>query len=75
MGTDSDLIKRLLLDIHGQMPQIESRLGSIEADLATHIKRTELLEVEVKYLHKQVNIAHGAIALVTFAAAVWKHFA
>ena len=71
----NDLERRLLLDIHAEMPKISSRLGSIEADLATHMKRTEILEEETKYLHKQINLAHGGILLISFAAALWRYFA
>lgn len=72
---DRALERQLLIEIHSQMPEIANRLGAIEADLAHHIKRTELLEGEVKYLHKQVNLAHGAIALISFVVMIWKLFA
>lgn len=72
--SDRELERKLLLDIHAALPVISERLGAIEADLAYHIKRTELLETEVKYLHKQINIAHGAIALLTFGLGAYKVF-
>ena len=66
---DIDIID-IILDIHKDMSTTKSDMAYIKADLREHMKRTAQMEVEVKYLHRQVNLAHGAVALITLAGVI-----
>jgi hypothetical protein len=60
----------ILLDILKQMAVMNASIARIEVDVANHIKRTNIIETEVKYLHRQINIAQGAIALISLIAII-----
>lgn len=64
----------LILDLHKELAIAREHLGALRADMRTHIKRTDQVEVELKYLHKHVAMAQGAIALVGVLAAWAKFF-
>lgn len=68
---DDTRVVDLILDIHKDLAVMTAHMAEIKADMRTHIKRTDQVEVEVKYLHKQINLAHGAIALVGFAITLY----
>jgi predicted nuclease with TOPRIM domain len=73
-----DLLKDLVIKTHEELIDIRKDIGEIKEDLAFHIARTNQLEnraeviekefeesrKDIKKLLKQVNMAHGAIALV-----------
>lgn len=66
-------VHELLLKIHEDMATIKSDIVFIKEDLKEHMRRTALLEGELRSVTKRVNIAHGAIitipAILTF---LWK---
>jgi hypothetical protein len=61
---DSELLKEILLDLHRSMGSVTANLAEVKADLREHMKRTAMLESEIKWIHRQIWIAHGAIALL-----------
>lgn len=61
---DRDLALEILKDV----TIIREDIAAIKADVRVHIKRTDIIETEIKWLHRQVWVAHGAIALVGFVA-------
>lgn len=66
-------IQEVLLKIHEDMATIKADITAVKIDLKEHMRRTAILEGELKQVTKRVNIAHGAIiaipALLTF---LWK---
>jgi hypothetical protein len=75
---DSELLKEILLDLHRSMGSVTANLAEVKADLREHMKRTAMLESEIKWIHRQIWIAHGAIALLgilgTFVGVAIKYF-
>lgn len=67
---DAEIIKELMLDLVKGQAVIQADLAAVKADVKEHMRRTAIAETEIKYLHKQVNVAHGAIALVSFVGIV-----
>lgn len=65
---EENLMEKILLDMHKELAIVRENQAGMSADLKEHMKRTAIIETEVKYLHKQTNIAQGAIALVSLAA-------
>jgi regulator of replication initiation timing len=73
-------IFELLLDLHKEVAIIRADQGSMKEDLREHIKRTALLEAELKRLHdqdigwlkKNVYLAYGAIGFISFCIALYK---
>jgi phosphatidylserine/phosphatidylglycerophosphate/cardiolipin synthase-like enzyme len=63
---ESTIVKELLLDLHKDFAVLKADMAAIKEDLKYHIKRTDTLEAEVKWMHRQMNMVHGAIALVAF---------
>lgn len=45
---------------------IKEDLGFMRADLSEHMRRTAILEEEVKVIHRQANLAQGALMLLGF---------
>lgn len=62
----------LLIEMTKDLAAMSAHQQEIKEDLKQHMKRTAILETEIKYLHKQVNIAHGAIALLIFITGLVK---
>lgn len=60
----------LLLELLKESSANTAHIIEIKEDLKLHMKRTAQVETELKYLHRQVNLAHGAIALITLAGVV-----
>lgn len=60
----------IILDIHKELSIMREHMGEVRADLREHIKRTAIIETEVKFLHKQIWLAHGALALLTLVGTV-----
>lgn len=60
---DNELMKEILLDVHRGMGILGNDVAAMKADLREHMKRTAILETEIKWIHRQIWIAHGAIAL------------
>jgi len=56
----------LLFQIVSKLAAVEAHQAEIKDDLKHHMKRTAQVEAELKYLHRQINLAHGAIALIGF---------
>ena len=67
---DAEILKELMLDMVKAIAKVESRLSSIEGNVKEHMRRTAIAEAEIKFLHRQVNLAHGAIALVSFLGVI-----
>lgn len=62
---DNELMKEILLDVHRGIGILGNDVAAIKVDLREHMKRTAMLETEMKWIHKQIWIAHGAIIVVT----------
>ena len=74
---EDKLMTNLLLDVHKDVGHIREDIGEIKGDLRTHIKRTDMLESEVKWIHRQVWLVHGALGLVSLVAilaAIYRNF-
>jgi hypothetical protein len=54
----------LLLAVNKELGEMNGTLGEIRADLAHHIKRTELLEEKVSNHDRHLNRAYGAVILI-----------
>lgn len=54
-----NLIQHLLVDLHDKVGDVAPRLAAIEADLKEHMRRTEILESDVKRLSKSESIIKG----------------
>lgn len=54
----------LLLDLHKELAVTREHMAEVRADLREHIKRTAIIETELKFIHKQIWLAHGAVALL-----------
>lgn len=79
-----DLLKELVIKTQEDVGEIRKDIGEIKKDLAFHIARTNQLEdradllenhftdsrEDIKKLLKQMNMAHGAIALIGLLAAI-----
>lgn len=66
--TDESLMEKILLDLHKEVAIVRENQAGMSADLKEHMKRTAIVETEVKYLHKQASIAQGAIAFISLLA-------
>ena len=64
----------ILLSMHKDLATMNADIAEMKADLREHMRRTNIIETELKWLHRQVWIAHGAIALVAFAAGFVRFF-
>lgn len=75
-------IFELLLDLHKEVAIVRNDQGAMKEDLKEHIKRTNLLEAELKRIHdndiswlkKNVYLVYGAIGFVTLVATLYKAF-
>lgn len=65
---------KLLLDLNSKTAAMEAHMQEMKVDIREHIRRTALLEGEVKWLHKQVWIAHGAIVTIGVLFTIVKLF-
>lgn len=73
-------IFELLLDLHKEVAIVRADQASMKEDLRHHIKRTALLEAELKRIHdqdigwlkKNIYLAYGAIGFVSFCFAAYK---
>lgn len=65
---NDELMEQLLFKMHEDLSVIKQDQSAIKVDLKEHMRRTAVIETEVKYLHKQIFIAHGAISFVSFVA-------
>lgn len=75
---DNNESLELLLDLHKDLSITREHLAEIKTDLKEHMKRTAILETELKFIHKQIWLAHGAIGLLSVLAtiaALFKFFA
>lgn len=55
---------KLILELHKESAIIREVMAEVKADLREHMKRTAIIETELKWLHRQIWIAHGAIGLI-----------
>jgi len=65
----------ILFDLHKELAIIREHMGEVRTDLRVHIKRTAIIETELKFIHRQVWLAHGAIGLLALLGTVltvWK---
>lgn len=60
----------ILIELTKESAATQAHIMEIKEDLKHHMKRTAQVETELKYLHRQINLAHGAIALITLAGVV-----
>lgn len=74
-----ELKDQILLDTHKDVAVIKAAIAEIKVDLKEHIRRTGAAEarieqvesknqVEFKALNRQVNMVHGALALLTLVS-------
>lgn len=56
-----DLIQQLLIDLNDKVEDVGPRLLAIEIDLREHMRRTELLEADVKHLNRSESVLKGGI--------------
>lgn len=62
----------MLFELTKETAAMSAHIKEIKQDLKEHMKRTAQVEAEMKYLHRQVNLAHGAIAVLVFLAGLIK---
>lgn len=70
-----ELIKEILLDVSKDQAVIKADQAAMKADLKEHIRRTNVLEHEVKHFRendlawvkKQIWMFYGAISLILIA--------
>lgn len=67
---DQNNLTQILLELVKESAATSAHVLEIKEDLKLHMKRTAQVETEVKYLHRQVNLAHGAIALITLVGII-----
>lgn len=72
--TEQEFKDRLLLDVHRDISVINATLARIEVNVATHIKRTHLLEAKLESLEKWFWMANGATATLTVVAGLLRYF-
>ena len=75
---NDELMEQLLLKMHEDLSIVKQDQAAVKVDLKEHMRRTAVIETEVKYLHKQIFIAHGAISfisLIALIASIYKAFA
>ena len=66
---------KLLLDMHQQTGIIREHIAGIQTDIKEHIRRTNIIEAELKWVQRQIWVAHGAILIIgaIFGALKWIH--
>jgi regulator of replication initiation timing len=72
---ENNQLFEVALDIQKQVGEMGATVAAIEADLKEHMRRTRVLETEVKWLHKQSYIAYGAIAIIILAVKYYSKIA
>lgn len=72
MEHKDELLQKLVLEIHRDMGVVISQMAAIKEDVKEHMRRTAILETEVKYLHAVASKGKviGAILGILFAAAI-----
>lgn len=64
MDNNNHLLEKLVIEIHKEMSVMVSDIAAIKVDLKEHIRRTNLHEIEIKYIKKHLYYAQGAIGLI-----------
>lgn len=54
----------ILLEMQKEMGVISAHVSEIKADVREHMKRTAILETEVKFLHRQAWVLYGVLLAV-----------
>lgn len=72
--TDQELKDKILLDMHKDMAVVNTTLARIEVNVATHIKRSHLLEAKVESLEKYFWMMNGATATLTVVVGLLRYF-
>lgn len=67
---NNELVKDILLDLHKSSAVVQSDIAAMKADLKEHMRRTHILEATQEILKRDVNMAKGAVALLTFSSVV-----
>jgi hypothetical protein len=67
---EKKIVTEILLDIHKDVGALCIDVAAVKADLREHMKRTAMLETEIKWLHSQVWLAKGAIAFIALAGII-----
>lgn len=57
-------MEKMIIEIHRELSVMVSDIAAIKVDLKEHIRRTNLHEIEIKYLKKHLYYAQGAIGLI-----------
>lgn len=68
------LLEKMLLEVHKDMNVVVADIAAIKVDLKDHMRRTALLEAELKFIRKQIYMAQGASAFLTLAASAYAFF-
>lgn len=71
--TDQELKDKILLDMHKDVGVIKETIAAIRVDVATHIKRSHMLETKIETLEKYFWMMNGATATVTVLLAAAKY--
>ena len=72
MGDNAELnLIEIILDMHSTMGDIRADVSSIKSTVNSDSARIEKAEAEIKQLTRQINLAHGAIALIGLAATAY----
>lgn len=59
---DNNFILDIIKSTHEAVIAQKADISAIKTDLKDHMRRTAILETEVKYLHGRVFMARGALA-------------
>lgn len=65
---------KILLETHKDIGIVKEIMARIEVNVALHIKRTNILEAQVKTLERYLWMFNGATTLVTAAFVILKYW-
>lgn len=74
MSTDQELRDKLLLETYNNLISVKEASARIEANIAEHIRRTNILEAKVGTVEKYLWMFNGATTLVTAAFMILKYW-
>ncbi len=63
-AADKALVYDILKSTHQGVIETKADIKYIKEDLKEHMRRTAVLETELKFIHGKVNMARGAIAVL-----------
>lgn len=66
--------EEMLISVLKDMGEVKVGIAEVKVDLREHMRRTLALEVQTEFLKKNVYMAYGIIAFLSFIAAAVKVF-